>query len=153
MDAIVVTSLVAIGWNMIAPILKELWMCFLYLKLCWCAFVTIQDMGDLDGDRKVGRETFIIINRESFRKRFMGIARAALAIVFHIIFKRISQPSLLAFLFEFILNSLLHALKCRIRKNYSAKEYKLCHRLFITLYSILLIGGSTIIASVHQPSR
>lgn len=153
MAALGVTAPIAIGWNMIAPITKELWMWIFYLKLCWCAFGPIQDMGDLDGDRKVGRKTFIIVNGERFTKRFMGIAGVALAIVFHIIFKRITQPSVMSLLCECILNLLSLALTYKICKSRSVKEYKLCHRLFITFYCLLLIAGSTIIASVHRQSH
>lgn len=149
MAAIGVTLPIVIGWHMIAPIPIELWLWILYLKLCWCAFGPIQDMGDLDGDRKVGRKTFIIVNGESFTKRFIGVGGIALVIAFHFILKRITKSGIMALLCEIVLTSFSLSLTYKICNSSSVKEYKLCHKLFITFYCLLLIAGSAIITSVH----
>lgn len=147
MTSIGVTLPIVIGWNMVAPVPKELWIWILYLQVYWCLIGPIQDLRDLDGDRKTGRNSFPLLFGQHFTRRMAGLGGVAMGVLQHFVLKRMTKPSLLRTCCEVVLTSLSLILTTKIYNSSSAQSYRTCWKCFMYYYCIQLIGGCILIVS------
>lgn len=147
MTAYGATIPVVMGWSSVAPVPKAVWIWFLFLMLNWCVLGPLQDLRDLDGDRKVGRRTLPLIYGEDTTKEMIRLGGLVLAVVFHYVLKNVARPGLLTAAYELIMSFMSIALTNRAWNSASAKEYNTVYKLFGAYYGLMLLSGSVLILS------
>lgn len=138
---------IIVGWNTTAPIPKQVLLLFLYIKVLWCIIGPIQDLRDLDGDSKSGRNSFPIVFGVTFTKLYGIFGGVGLNIMLHFVLDSFGKSGFLVVFCEGLLMIFLCALTIRIYMSQKVREYKQCFLWFMLYYDLLCLSGCLLLLS------
>lgn len=145
MTAIGAALPILMGWKSVAPVSRAVWIWFLYCKLYWSLLGHFQDLRDMDGDGKAGRNTFPLLYGENATKKLIRVSGLVLAVVFHYVVKVVAKPSLLTTSYEIIMTFISVFMTNRVCHSSSVREYKFWYdKVFVRYYGLMVLSGSVL---------
>lgn len=129
------------AWELVQPLTPLAWQWILVIAGVVFLLISVQDLRDLDGDRRIGRRTFPLVFGENQTRFFLAACFALLPVVVH---RWLMQPAGLSWILivcDLALAALSLGISARLLRYRTARADHQTYLLFTYWYCLVLLSA------------